>query len=331
MPGRAADGQRFQCPRPGLLRLLLGLVLAGSACVSCGGSTEREIPIVTVDCGRVDFETPPLGSVERGPSAHAYTDEATGVTFEAVPFDPDDHPAVGLVGGVQICASARGPSQKLGTAEDVDGAPGFAIFPILATFPAILAEPASVSVEMVVYTGNRSTARLALLDTDGNEVATAAADPDFAMWPCPGSYASEGVVRLLATADVPVRYARMEVPRVDGIGFVWLLDDFAFSGGPSSDAGNCHDLDTQIFPDRLCHGNPGPDQLVQYVCVERPDSIASCAECDLVCMQQMTLQRISQEQACLGYPDELLCGPDPQYENSCCYVVLANEHGQCPI
>jgi hypothetical protein len=165
-----------------------------------------------------------------------------------------------------------------------------------------------------------------LLGAGDAEIASDSSHVLFPMWPCADDPAGpHGMVRLAAQADTVVETAVVEVPSTPDLGWVMLIDDLAFAGG-EPDA-ECADAVPAFAAEDLCDAEPGPDERGAYLCVPMPDTVASCDECDLQCMQQATEAAATASGSCLPLPSRLVCGPDPNAETDgeCCYVVASGE------
>ena len=185
--------------------------------------------------GRIDFETPWL---DQDPFriAGSYVDGSTGVTFAAEPMGWGDE-TVGVVrnDATYACVAPQDANQKLGTGrsgDSPDGEQGVlrGYFPIRATFPAPLAPPVTVAVE--VQTLYEYAARIRLFNTAGVEVASnenKASEPGGVRGAC-GLGIDNGRMTLSATAYEPVAYAIVD--QYDNQTFV--IDNFAFASAQIS-------------------------------------------------------------------------------------------------
>jgi hypothetical protein len=170
---------------------------------------------------KIDFETPSLGGNPRQ-LINPYIDPATGVTFTAEPFG-----VVGLVKNriTSACVEPPDDNQKLGTGTSInpEESIGLSGFPIKATFSQPLAS-VSISVEFQVLAG--APVRLRLFDASDNEVASVT---EFAL-PADGTCGLPGGPRasktVTATSAQAVSYAIMDVERIGGIEYVFVIDNF---------------------------------------------------------------------------------------------------------
>lgn len=169
--------------------------------------------------GFVDFESPPLGALNRM-TIDPYT--APGVTFTTV-TEGD----VGIVknSATSACVDPADANQKLGSAP-TGGAVGMGPKAIRATFSPPLAGEVNVSVEF--QTGSGETIRLRLLNPAGGVVATstAIASPDGGTCGFPGGQRARTVVG--ASKRGTVASAIMDVS--SNTSSIFVLDDFRFSG-----------------------------------------------------------------------------------------------------
>ena len=122
----------------------------------------------------------------------------------------------------------------------------------------------------------------------------------------------------------------VEVPTLEGGGFVFFLDRFRYSAGEGQIADECH-VPTAPIPDaRLCPGEPAPGRQTSYLCVPSGDPEVSCDDCDVDCVRSRVREAVAETQQCLPYPRQLLCGPNPEVTDECCYVTIADMEDLCP-
>ena len=73
-----------------------------------------------------------------------------------------------------------------------------------------------------------------------------------------------------------------------------------------------------------CEVAPEAGQRVRYLCLGKPDDIDTCEACDLTCIQQIVTSIELSPNECVTYPEEIVCGPNPDTEE-CCYIVYAGD------
>lgn len=202
--------------------------------------------------------------------------------------------------------------------------------PIQIDMDEALAPPVSVAVDVHMSMG--PFAYLRLLNSNGDEVGLDQKRMNPQIWPTcipPGVAEADGLlttVSLAAHADeavstIVVAYTPVPV----NWGYAVYLDNLTMSAANLPGTEACPwNADGEI-EDTVPRCELGADDevRVRYLCHDMPDTVDSCEDCDVECLQQIVRDTEMSINDCMTYPDEILCGPYPDTEK-CCYIVYAH-------
>ncbi len=173
----------------------------------------------------IDFESPPLGALE-SEVIDPYVDPVSGTEFRALPSGT----MAGVVGLVKnsatsACVEPVDANQKLGTGPAGATVIGRSAFPIEVRFPAPLAPPVFIAVDLQSVAG--AGAQLFLYDSAGNQVGAAR---EYAL-PADGTcgFPGFGSARVVLAAGSAQPVASVRLP---GSSYVYVIDNFRFAQAP---------------------------------------------------------------------------------------------------
>ncbi len=202
--------------------------------------------------------------------------------------------------------------------------------PIQIDLDEALEPPVSVAVEVHMSIG--PFAYLRLLNREGEEVGLDQKRMNPNLWPTcipRGVAEADGLlttIPLVVHADEPVSTIIVAYTPVPiNWGYAVYLDNLTMRAAnlPGDDA--CPWNDDGEIEDTVPRCELGEDEELRarYLCHNKPDTVDSCEACDVECLQQIVRDADIQINECMTFPDEIICGPNPNTEK-CCYIVHAH-------